>query len=146
MLFCLTSFRPPGQCKQDKGSPQPFTQTLTGAKLPEIFHSSPAHALYVTNTKVDLLNGDSCPIGQHIIIQRHSGSAAVGRPFVACVREILQQVGSTNHNNSQPNGLLLQTVAHDEMSDRFQMPRLVLQDKWSFVPLSVRDIFSYDLQ
>jgi hypothetical protein len=118
---------------------------LTGAKLPGIFHSSPANAraLYITNGRVHLFNGDDCAIGQHVIIQRHTGS---GQPFIACVREILQQVGSTNHANSQPDGLLLQTVAHDEKSTRLQMPRLILQDEWSFVPLSVRNLSSFELR
>ena len=29
----------------------------------------PVQALYITNTQVHLLNGDSCPIGQHVIVK-----------------------------------------------------------------------------
>jgi hypothetical protein len=135
-----------GQCKRDKGDPRQFPQTLTGVKLPGIFQSSAAsaRALYITNTSVNLLNGDDCVVGQHVIVQQQSGSAGQPLAFIACVREILQQVGSTNHANSQPDGLLLQTAAHDETSGRLRMPRLILQDEWSFVPLSVRHKFSYD--
>lgn len=79
--------------------------------------------------KVNLLNGDSCPIGQHVTVQQHVGSAVVGQPFIACVCEIVQQVRSMNHNNSQPDGILLQTVAHNETSNRLQMPHLILQNK-----------------
>ena len=104
-----------------------------------------AQPFYITNTGVNLLNGDNCVLGQHIIIQQHSRSAGVGRPFIACVREILQQVGSVNHANSQPDGLLVQTVAHNDMSGRLKMPRLILQDEWLFVPLSVRHTFFYVL-
>ena len=141
---------PQGQCKRDEGDPRRFTQTLTGVKLPDIFQNSPASttALYQTNTKVHLLNGDSCLVGQHVIVQRQSGGAGVDQPFVACVHEIIQQVGSTNHANNQPDGILLQTLAHvsDETSGRLRMPHLVLQDEWSFVRISVSLFFSYDYQ
>ena len=94
------------------------------------------------------MNGDDCLLGQHVIVQRHSGRVGVDQPFIACVREIIQQVGSTNHANNQPDGLLLQTLAHvsDETCGRLRMPRLILQDEWSFVPLSVSLFFSYDFQ
>lgn len=144
--FVLLFFRFLGQCKQDKDNPRPFMNTLTGQKLPGIFQSvTAAHAHYVTSVKVNLFNGDSCSTGQHVIVQRHSGSSLVGSPFIACVHEIVQQVGSTNHDNGQPDGLLLQSLAHDETSERLQMPRLRLQDEWSFVSLSVTCIFSYIL-
>jgi hypothetical protein len=93
----------------------------------------PAQALYITNTQVHLLNGDSCPIGQHVIVKRQSGP----QTFVANVREIVQQVGSPNYDNGMPDGLLVQSVACVGTTDRLRMPRLVLQDEWLFVPLTV---------
>ena len=67
-IFFLTTFQLLGQCKQDNGYPQTFTNTLTGQKVPVTFQSSSPYALYVTSMKVNLLNGDSCPIGQHVIV------------------------------------------------------------------------------
>ena len=69
----------------------------------------------------------------------------MGQPFIACVCEIVQQVGSMNHNNGQPDGILLQTVSHNETSNRLRMPHLILQEEWTFVPLLVRHIFTYEL-
>jgi len=151
MLVCCMLLVPPcvailislvlglGQCKRDKDVPRPFSQTLTGVNLQDVFQKMPAHALYVTNTQVHLLNGDSCPIGQHVIVKRQSGP----QTFIANVREIIQQVGSLNYDNGLPDGLLVQTVACVGTTDRLLMPRLVLQDEWSFVPLSVRPFYIY---
>jgi len=77
--FNFSLIWPLGQCKQDKQDPWRFPQTLNGVKLPGIFQSSPAsaRALYITSTRVNLLNGNDCVVGQHVIIQRHSGSALV---------------------------------------------------------------------
>jgi hypothetical protein len=84
-------------------------QTQTGAKLPNTFHSSPPHALYVTSTEVFLVNNDRCIIGQHVIVQQRLGHG-FGQPFIAIVREIIQQVGSSNHDDGRADGLLLQSI------------------------------------
>ena len=128
-----------GQCKRDKDVPRPFSQTLTGVKLQDVFQKMPVQALYVTNTQVHLLNGDSCPIGQHVIVKRQSGP----QTFIANVREIVQQVGSLNYDNGVPDGLLVQTVACVGTTDRLLMPRLVLQDEWSFVPIAVKCFYLF---
>jgi len=91
--------------------------------------------LYVTGTEVCLLNGDKCVVGQHVIVQSEHPNTST---FVACLREIIQQVGSQNHDNSRPDGLLLETVDSLSTSQKFQMPRLYSRNEWSFVPISVR--------
>ena len=81
-----------------------------------------------------LLNGDKCVIGQHVIVQpSHLNSLT----FIACLHEIIQQVGSPNHNNSKPDGLLLETVDSSRTSTKFRMPQLQNVNEWSFVPISV---------
>lgn len=122
-----------GRCKGDKQQPRRFNQTLTGTKLPGVVGVSESH-VYVTGTEVCLLNGDKCIVGQHVIVQSHRPDMST---FVACLREIIQQVGSQNHNNSKPDGLLLETVDSSSISQKFQMPRLRSQNEWSFVPISV---------
>lgn len=127
-----------GQCKHDKDDPRPYMQTLTGAKLPSIFQSVSRGALYVTSTQVILLNDDRCSIGQHVIVRRHLGDG-LNPYFIACVREIIQQVGSPNYEDARkPNGILLETFEHvNNPGDRLPMPRLVPCEEWSFVPLNV---------
>ena len=122
-----------GRCKADKERPRPFNQTLTGQKLPGVVDSS-VNQLYVTGTEVYLLNGDKCVVGQHVIVQpSHLNSPT----FIACLREIIQQVGSPNHDNSKPDGLLLETVDSSRTSTKFRMPLLQNVNEWSFVPISV---------
>ena len=122
-----------GRCKANKEHPHPFNQTLTGQKLSGVVDSS-VNQLYVTGTEVYLLNGDKCVVGQHVIIQpSHLNSPT----FIACLHEIIQQVGSQNHNNSKPDGLLLETVDSSRTSTKFRMPRLQNVNEWSFVPISV---------
>ena len=99
----------------------------------------PAQALYINNTQVHLLNSDSCPIGQHVIVKWQS------RPqtFIANVHEIFQQVGSLNYDNGMLDGLLFQTVAYVGTTNRLLVPHLVIQDKWSFVPLTVKCFYLF---
>ncbi|KAF8966226.1 hypothetical protein BDZ97DRAFT_1657897 [Flammula alnicola] len=89
--------------------------------------------LYVTGREVCLLNGDKCVVGQHVIVQPPRPNMPT---FIACLREIIQQVGSQNHDNSRPDGLLLETVDSSNTSTKFQMPRLQYLNEWSFVPIS----------
>lgn len=124
-----------GKCKTDKQQcPCPFNQTLTGTKLPGVVGAS-ADQRYVTGTEICLLNGDKCVVGQHVIVQPPHPNMPT---FVACLHEIILQVGSQNHDNSKPDGLLLETIDSSFTSTRFQMPRLQYQNEWSFVPISVR--------
>lgn len=127
-----------GRCKTDQQQhPQPFNQTLTGTKLPSVVDAStvPSQS-YVTGTEVCLLNGDKCMVGQHVIVQAPHPNMGT---FIACLREIIQQVGSQNYNNSRPDGLLLETIDSSGFSTKFQMPRLQYRNvtEWSFVPISV---------
>ncbi|KAF8178467.1 hypothetical protein BJ912DRAFT_1045365 [Pholiota molesta] len=120
----------PGLCRRDKIRPRPFAQTLTGAKLPHISHAPPT-TRYVTNHSMHLLNNDTCSLGEYVLIQ--SGHS---RPNVGCVREIIQQVNSKNYDQNQPDGILIQLASTNEVATKFQMPRVILQDQWSFVALS----------
>jgi hypothetical protein len=137
--------QPLGRCKRDKHEPRPFAETITGTRLPGVFHSTPGHPqrLFVTGSEVHLLNGDRCRPRQHVIIQHHDVdvntgvSSSVGPAFIACVREIIQQHGSQNYDNSQPDGILVQTVLSSDVAAQFQMPALKYKDEYSFVPLSV---------
>ena len=123
-----------GKCKTDQQQhPHPFNQTLTGTKLPGVVGAS-TDQRYVTGTEICLLNGDKCMVGQHVIVQPGHPNMPT---FIACLHEIIQQVSSQNHNNSKPNGLLLETIDSSSMSTRFQMPRLQYQNEWSFIPISV---------
>jgi len=123
-----------GKCKTDKQQdPCPFNQTLTGTKLPGVVGAS-ADQRYVTGTEICLLNGDKCVVGQHVIVRPPHPNMPT---FIACLREIIQQVGSQNHDNSKPDGLLLETIDSSSISTRFQMPRLQYRNEWSFVPISV---------
>ena len=82
-----------------------------------------------------LYNGDKCTVGQHIIARHHHHPAEIhpSPTFIARVVEIIQQVGSPAYMQSQPDGILLQTVNSSAPNAKYQMPRLFLQDKWSFV-------------
>ncbi|KAF8180356.1 hypothetical protein BJ912DRAFT_1023704 [Pholiota molesta] len=120
-----------GQCKRDKTGPHFFSQTLTGLRLPSA-STSHGGAQYETSEYVYLMNGDKCSVGQYVIAQLpHSGAL-----FIACVREILQRVGSENHRNQQADGILIQSAQITTISQKFQMPELAIQDKFSFVPIS----------
>jgi hypothetical protein len=137
--------QPLGRCKRDKLEPRPFAETITGTHLPGVFHCMPGHPrrMFVTASEVYLLNGDRCRPGQHVIIQRHDVNlntgilSSVGPAFIACVREIIQQHGSQNYDNSQPDGILVQTVHSSDVAAQFQMPALKYKDEYSFVPLTV---------
>ncbi|KAF8197056.1 hypothetical protein BJ912DRAFT_923160 [Pholiota molesta] len=73
---------------------------------------------------------DTIP-GEYVLIQ--SGHS---RPNVGCVREIIQQVNSKNYDQNQPDGILIQLASTNKVATKFQMPRVILQDQWSFVALS----------
>jgi len=123
-----------GKCKTNKQQdPCPFNQTLTGTKLPGIVGAS-ADQRYVTEMEICLLNGDKCMVGQHVIVWPPYPNMPT---FIACLREIIQQVGSQNHDNSKPDGLLLETIDLSSISTRFQMPHLQYRNEWSFILISV---------
>jgi hypothetical protein len=116
-----------------------FSETLTGKKLPQIYNNS--HGQFATNDLVHLINGDKCPVGQCVIVQRHEsvagGMVPKGDSYLACVQEILQTLGSPNYINGQPDGILLQSIQANITSNHFLMPQLEFRNEWSFVPLSV---------
>jgi hypothetical protein len=93
--------------------------------------------LYETSSYVFLLNGDRCDIGQYVIVREDGPNPTL---FVACVREIIQQVNSPNHTDQKPDGILLQMVDSNVVSPKFQMPELALQELFSFVPIDVSHV------
>uniref|UniRef100_A0A8H7XVA1 Uncharacterized protein n=1 Tax=Psilocybe cubensis TaxID=181762 RepID=A0A8H7XVA1_PSICU len=130
-----------GSCKSNGTDPQPFHRTLCGQKLPNIvLNTAASQQLYVTNSQVYLRNEDLCTIGQFVIAQIHPSQP----PLIGCVREILQQVGSPNHLQNRPDGILIQTALHQPPSHILPagqlqpvfMLRLILQQEWSFIPWS----------
>lgn len=125
-----------GLCKRDKTSPRLFSQTMTGVKLPHIIATSNAH--YETSTHVYLLNGDKCSVGQYVIVCKDGPNSHL---FIACVCEILQQVHSVNYQEGRPDGILVQTANSTNISQKFQMPELALQDIFSFVPIVISNFF-----
>ena len=119
-----------GRCKDDKQQPHCFNQTLTGMKLPGVVGVSESH-VYITGTEVCLLNGDKCVVGQHVTVQSHGPNMST---LIACLCEIIQQVGSQNHNNSKPDGLLLETIDSLSISQKedFTLPhRFHVESMWS---------------
>jgi hypothetical protein len=82
-----------------------------------------------------LYNGDKCIVGQHIIARHHHHPEEIhpSPTFIARVVEIIQQVGSPVYVQSQPDGILLQTVNSSAPNVKYQMPQLLLKDEWSFV-------------
>lgn len=115
-----------GKCISGKMKSQVFSETLTSKKLPQIINDP--HGQFVTNCVVHLSNGDKCPVGQCAIVQRHeifaTGMVPKGDSYLTCVQEILQRIGSSNYINSQPDGLLLQSVQSKITPDHFLMPQL----------------------
>lgn len=100
--------------------------------MPHVASGNAAHSSYQTCAHAFLLNGDKCSPGNYVIVRQHQGAM-----FVACVREILQKVGSENFEEDRPDGVLLQTAKLTSPSEQFQMPELSLEASYSFVPLAV---------
>ncbi|KAH9482828.1 hypothetical protein JR316_0004928 [Psilocybe cubensis] len=123
-----------GRCIVDKTPPRPLTQTLTGTLLPNVALGN--HS-FQTCKQVQLENGENCEPGQYVIVQARQPNGAPRAPFVACVKEIVLQLGSSNGANGYPEGLLLQSVSTNQVNSKLQMPALMpLEDTWSFLPLS----------
>lgn len=82
-----------------------------------------------------LLNGDTCTLNQFVIAR---GSDTTEPTFVACVKEIIQIVGSVADLSGQPSGILLQLAAVSKHgSAQYEMPHISLRDTWYLVPMKV---------
>ncbi|KAF4615110.1 hypothetical protein D9613_003453 [Agrocybe pediades] len=153
--LAVNSHTHPGQCENDSAPARPFNATLTWQKFPNILTPARGSAtnandvpeLFITSSKMRLLNGDTCPIGQYVILQQRSGADSAGSTnispimYLGCVREILQQKDGDNRKLGLPDGILIQTASQIAAPESgpgaaLRMPRLVLTDQWSFVHLS----------
>ncbi|KAF4609714.1 hypothetical protein D9613_011993 [Agrocybe pediades] len=153
--LAVNSHTHPGQCESDSTPARPFNATLTWQKFPNILTPARGSAtnandvpeLFLTSSKMRLLNGDACPIGQYVILQQHPGAGTPGcvnsSPimYLGCVREILQQKDGDNRKLGLPDGILIQTASRIAAPESgpgaaLRMPRLALTDQWSFVHFS----------
>ncbi|KAJ3509457.1 hypothetical protein NLJ89_g5213 [Agrocybe chaxingu] len=115
-----------GLCVLDKALPRAFSETITGQKLP---NTSSRHRLFRTCLSFILSNGDTCQLGEYVMIR--SPTAVI--PFLARVDEIIQEVGSRAADSSLPDGVLVQLVDVTGTSARLRMPQLSLINHWLLV-------------
>lgn len=125
----------PGTCTGGK-RPREFSATLTGQKLPHaIIDSESRDCHFKTCSEMTLLNGDVCTLNQFVIVR---GSHPVEPTFIACVKEIIQIVGSVADLSTQPSGILIQLAAVSKHgSAQYEMPHVSLQDTWYLVLMKV---------
>ncbi|KAF8803001.1 hypothetical protein BYT27DRAFT_7110917 [Phlegmacium glaucopus] len=73
---------------------------------------------FKTGKSVIILNSDTCRPGQSVIVQGNNSR------HIACVEEILQEIGSPAYNQGKADALLVQTLDITGTSEHLRMPQL----------------------
>ncbi|KAL6306470.1 hypothetical protein BKA93DRAFT_840752 [Sparassis latifolia] len=88
--------------------------------------------LFKSCQSANLYNGDSCDIGQYVIVR---DPVMVTETYVARVEEIVQVRGSIADLASQPDAILLRTAAVFRHAEPYHMPRVDLLSHWQVAHL-----------
>jgi hypothetical protein len=122
------------QCIHDRLNPWPYHSTLTGHFLQALSTLSPqilADNNFRTCKSVTLMNGDTCPIGQWVLI------GGQDQPAVAQVQEIIQRNGSEAESASQPDAIFLKAGTLQGNAKPYGMPSAKAEDSWLLYPVQV---------
>ncbi|KAK7027593.1 hypothetical protein R3P38DRAFT_2526141, partial [Favolaschia claudopus] len=121
-----------GICVSDKLPARPFSETLTGIKLPGALTPSRTPQMIQTSSLMYLDNGDPCALQQFVIVRRPDLTT-----FIARVVEILQVKPSPEFFSQHPSAILLQQATVASTTDScYGMPALELKSQWFLVKMA----------
>lgn len=127
-----------GTSIRDQGPERPFTATQTGRQFPNALpDASPAFLQsnsFYTNKSVVLFNGDTCLVGQWVLIRNGAG----GAPRVVRIEEILNQIGTSNSRWSRPDAILVQCGSINGYAQASHMPMVAIDNNLLLLPIHVR--------